>query len=70
MMIVAMIKITITRAIVIIIIVLIIIIIITTKIIIIIVNNGITFAIFRAEGKFPLEKDILAIEEIGSLNEV
>ena len=69
MMIVAMIITAITRTIVIII-VLIIIIIITTIIIIIIVNIEITFAIFRAEGKFPLEKDLLAIEDIGSLSKV
>ena len=66
---VAMIIIAITRTIVIII-VIIIIIIITTLIIIIIANIGITFANFRAEGKFPLEKVILAIKDIDSLSEV
>ena len=62
---VAMIIIAITRTIVIIIVIIIIIIITTIIIIIIIVNIEITFANFGAEGKFPLEKDILAIKDIG-----
>ena len=28
---------------------------------------GITFTVFKVEGKVPVEKDILAIEDIGSL---
>ena len=28
---------------------------------------GITFAVFKGEGKVPVEKDILAIKDIGSL---
>ena len=67
---VAMIIIAITRTIVIIIVIIIIIIITTIIMIIIIANIGITFANFRAEGKVPLEKVILAIKDIGSLSEV
>ena len=33
-------------------------------------NIEITFAIFRVEGKFPIEKVILAIKDVGSLSEV
>ena len=29
-----------------------------------------TFAVFRAEGKFPVEKDVLAIKEVGLHSEV
>ena len=29
-----------------------------------------TFAVFRAEGKFPVEKDVLAIKDVGLLSEV
>ena len=31
---------------------------------------GITFAVFKVEGKVPVEKDILAIKDIGSLSVV
>ena len=29
---------------------------------------GITFAVFKVEGKGPIKKDILAIKDIGSLS--
>ena len=31
---------------------------------------GITFAVFKVEGKVPVKKDILAIKDIGSLSVV
>ena len=33
-------------------------------------NIGITFVVFKVEGKVPVEKDILGIRDIGSLSGV
>ena len=40
--------------------------IVTVESVIIFLNIGITFAVFKAEGKFPVEKDILAIKRPGN----
>ena len=33
-------------------------------------NIGITFAVFKVERKIPVEKDLLAIRDVGSLSGV
>ena len=39
---------------------------VTVESVTIFLNIGITFAVFKAEGKFPVEKDILAIKRPGN----